>query len=66
LEAGIFLQVEPRASQAAIRALTEPAREVLLKTMDHGDFCSLLCLAEWAYSRHNLKSLDAELGGEAG
>lgn len=63
--AGIWLHVDPRASTKTLVGLTYDQKVAMLNTLDEGDFCSLLCLGEWALARHNLKSFDAEIGGEA-
>lgn len=63
----VWLKVIPMmasrmAGDQLVAASTEEVLARLVQTADMGEFCSLLCLGEWALSRHNLKELDAEIG----
>lgn len=49
--------------QGVVQKLQEGAS--LENLIDNGDFCSLMCLANWASARATLRELDLEVEGGA-
>jgi hypothetical protein len=55
-------QTSPEEYQGVVMKLQGGAS--LESLIDTGDFCSLLCLADWASARHALRALSTEVTGE--
>ena len=52
----------PLEYQSVMERLQQGAEAESL--IDHGDFCSLRCLGEWALARDLLRSTDTEMTGD--